>query len=411
MATVAKIEEKIGLLKKEIKQWEHSFANGNDGRLPEFKDVKSNEGMARKYKKYEKYKRALRSTLESEAVKVVEVDQSQLNDNEFDDIKTKLQQEEEEETLVITELGPTPQLGGRILGLFDLKLLEKEPQIPETPTKKQDATFKTPTKKAKLLTFGDMTPSTARVLQEPNGSPSKEVMDTPIYLRRESRQVEPIHFGSSPTLAPTSDPTQLTPTKWAKAQLISPTKIIEPSPVLKSRNKSIFQMGHEIEELKRQRENMHESDIEDEDIRLLIQSENLALSQEKINETRGNDEDTTKDEADQTTAEPEPVYRKKARTQKRSTRRVRIKTMPMDMEDDLATVDIHKKLGKIEQDANPDTDESEEVSSEEDESEYEEAKKTKWAKLDAQKRNAFVSNNFVRLKINKKNRGKFFKRR
>ncbi|KAH3671537.1 hypothetical protein OGAPHI_000240 [Ogataea philodendri] len=362
---VSKLERYVYGLKKEIKRWEHSFQSQN-GKTPTTEVIKSNPAISARYKKYNKYKKIL-TKLQSGVLTVEQWKQQEQPETKKEPNSAAvphsppLSSPDSER-----EIGPTPQLDGRVLGIFDIEI--KESPTKQTPTKQQvpfvrvesPDTFKTPTKPVeRKLLFGE-TPRTQR---------RATVEETPQYLRTESYNSGEMLFGFS------------TPEKRPADQNdISPSKVVEPSPVIRRLgSRSLYELNQEALELQRQ----HTVEIEEED-----------------------PEDATEE-----VQEPEEAVLVRKKTAKRTTRRVKLKTLgPENTEDELGSVDLQFEIKRLREHKDDRVSESE-SSEEEEEEEEEDYIRKKVQPTDKKSTGKHpLSNNFVRMKIHRKNRGRFRRR-
>lgn len=301
-------------LRLEIKTWEYSFAKTNKGRKPSAEDVKQNKEISLKYKQYHRLRKQDQDPEPHD----------EPHDEPQHTTPVKLQ----------PSLGPTPQMDGKVLGIFEVKGSPTE----MTPTKPKGDVFKTPSKR-----------HPKRGLSTPK-SEARPPVETPLYLKH-----------------------QLTPSG-------SPGKYVEASPLMFSpsrrfiKTKSLFQMSQELDAIEKEKREMEM----DEDIRRLIDEEN-GLEDE---ETENNEENVL-----------EKRIFKRAKTQKRSTKRVKLKTSRIEEKDKLENVDIQQRIRQIEG--------IEEMPSESESSE-EEQKKGRVSKRP-------LNDNYVRMKIHHK--GRFGKKR
>lgn len=162
------------VLKKTLKTWETLFFQEN-GRKPTKKDIKANKEIAAQYKEYGRLKKQ-QTSLSTPAKSDVSIEQS---------TPTKPK--------ALLELGPTPQLNGRLVGIFELQTPAKD--VTESPSfgrvkkvefeevnsdteevSKRDLTFKTPTHQRTVLISPSKTGTPGYLIQRAvvsMGSPSK----------------------------------------------------------------------------------------------------------------------------------------------------------------------------------------------------------------------------------------------
>lgn len=117
------------MLRSKLKDWERDFFEKNQ-RKPSSKDIKENKYIHGLYKQYHREKAAaLKADPEPAAELKPEPDPETA---EIPDVERTPQKP------IISEVFPTPQHQGRVMGLFDIQLPAtpvKKPDIPSTPTK------------------------------------------------------------------------------------------------------------------------------------------------------------------------------------------------------------------------------------------------------------------------------------
>lgn len=115
-------------LRRSIKEWEHQFHAIHD-RKPSSKDIKADSTVHGLYVKYHALKKRVepRTPTKPRAKPEASVQQADLNADGDGDT-------EDDEQSSITEIFPTPQFKGRVLGLFDMEI-----QAPLTPQKSSPA--------------------------------------------------------------------------------------------------------------------------------------------------------------------------------------------------------------------------------------------------------------------------------
>uniref|UniRef100_A0A060TBU0 DNA replication regulator SLD2 n=1 Tax=Blastobotrys adeninivorans TaxID=409370 RepID=A0A060TBU0_BLAAD len=183
------LEERCSQLRTEIKEWEYAFRQEHQ-RAPGKEDIRSSD-IRRKYKKYNVYKEELRRR-QMEAQNRTPKKTRKLEVTEGEESKDKPiesgedDEDEESEEEEITEIGPTPRLEGRILGLFESMTPTKSPNgITESPSKKVKLELEaTPSKKTPKKHIDEAKPG-------PELSPSKSPM-TPAYLRFHNISASPV---------------------------------------------------------------------------------------------------------------------------------------------------------------------------------------------------------------------------
>lgn len=140
-------------MKKTLKDWENDFCQRH-GKRPEKADIKKYPAIQQKYKEYRHLKAG---KIAVKTVKTVEINTGLSTPQKSSPIQeivtTDVDHVEDSPTKVLTQIGPTPQLNGRIMGIFDLN---------KTPDKNQA-----------------VTPS-----KDVNCSPSKVMVITPSIRRK-----------------------------------------------------------------------------------------------------------------------------------------------------------------------------------------------------------------------------------
>lgn len=440
--------EKLLKYKVQIKAWEKSFLSEN-GRLPSKTDVKTNKEVYNAYKAYNHLKGRQKEPTK-EPIKDVKREKSKHLKSENPSskapppskapIESQESDEEEPQPLVSGALGPTPQANGKVLSLFDMMSPPQSSpskasasKIPaskhitaglSSPLKQEP--FKTPTKTQKRLQFSDLTPSVGqqsrkslmeqlRLVESPTkntGVAGHQSPDaTPVYLGKISKKFSFNDENVGETLPSKSQPAPSTPSRSSSTIDF----LISPSP-LKSERFLSFGSRKKISDLFNETRELHIDEQQKEEV-----EKELALLQEV--EAADSDEDATKDD--------EPVFTRKRQkiTQKRTTRRWKIK--PTDVStnvDAFKGKDIHEEVRKIndqrygelasyvkhdkvDEGTNPgdqSTDEDEGDETDEDDEAF--LKRTSVHTSAQPQKLKSISNNFQRLKINDP-RTKRFKQR
>lgn len=363
--------------KVRIKEWEKKFASEH-GKPPSKSDVKADPDIRKAYKVYNELKKAAASTssiteietagssADNERMSSRLTKASQSNPVEMDQVKLPslnvyfTDDEEMEKNLVVfnAELGPTPQANGKVLSLFDLlmsppdsspvnkgSMVKKEPSTISGSPLKQPNIFKTPTKLVKRIEMSDITPSRSgsnlmeklRTAASPSvgGASNDDIMETPFYLGNLSSK-----FSFNDTLYPLEEsPSKAGPAKTPE----KPTQLFEnflvsPSPLKSQRHlsygscKKVSQIFQEFQNLAASQdfeEQKRQIEEENKQVEKLLQLNSAAL---------------------QLTEAPSLARkRKKALTQKRTTRRWKIKPRYMDDTEATASegMDVHKELGRL----------------------------------------------------------------
>ncbi|OWB61536.1 hypothetical protein B5S29_g2431 [[Candida] boidinii] len=520
--TIKKLQKYTLKLKKDIKDWEHSFQDEHK-RIPTQVDIKANEDVAYKYKSYQKYKRKLEDALKEGVSETKEnrdlfsgtgekhkhnniiekdkyhrqhhhhhhhhhhhphdqdpneekskiTDNSKAKSSKKDQVKkihkqdsnkvfiesvnsddedlgdTKNGDEANDLSDLPDDLGPTPQLQGRVMGIFDINVSttpDKKKIIMRTPTKlkKEESitpkklkispsnvknpgsSFKTPTtsRVERKLLFTDLVTPTSRTdentvsrniqqsLQNTIITPRRKelpssISETPLYLRQQSEshlqveleamksnQYSPDSSSSDTSISPIKNTVKFMSQPAIKSELMttpiktksyddslimsmSPSRLSEPSPFFKKvRSKSIFELQNDLIKMNNEQENW--MNYEDEEIRKLIELEKKtntdSRNPEKIpTENNDNNNEITEkqilqdEESIKLTVDVEEdinselvkvnvdeaksklleKLRKKSKTQKRTTRRVKMKTQALDENDTLKDMDVHQHIEEL----------------------------------------------------------------
>lgn len=425
------LEKDLLKYKLQIKEWERSFATDN-GRIPSKADVKANQEIYKAYKTYnhlkskqkKKQQQAKREVLKDNVEK--KSGASTLEPLDFvPSVDAEEGLEDEGNALSHAELGPTPQANGKVLSLFDIMSPpESSPSLKENMSSKlinssplkDAAVFKTPTKSVKRIELSDLTPARnnlakkslttmLQLVSTPNRhAPSSDNIETPFYLGKVNNR-----FQFSPGIGDLplkNSPT--TPVRKLNEHPKTPSKLLEeprfltsPSP-FKTERMSSFGNNKKLTDVFNEAINIQI----DEELKAEVESE-LMLEMERELEDEG------------AAAQDEPIARKtrKRITQKRTTRRWKIK--PRGESEVIETFDgknVHEEIKKLEEKEKNDLieyiegprEDQESYSSEE---ETEVAVKPKLLEsINKRKKLTPISNNFKRLKINDP-RTKRFKQR
>lgn len=410
-------EDKLLLYKVRIKDWEKAFLAAN-GKLPSKADVKADLEIRKAYKKYNQLK-ASKDAKGSKPQREAENEQKSENSaktrsSDLIHIDINLTEDEEEQVELVrnAELGPTPQANGKVLSIFDMVLSPPESSplkqrgqflVPGassimSPTKSGPHEFKTPTKSVKRLELSDLTPSRgdrpslmARLELASSAkaitptSASKGLVETPFYLGKVNNKFLFREDGEQKS-GEASLPS--TPTK-------SPSIVnfqVSPSP-LKSQRFLSFGRAKKVSDIFMEYQSMQLGD-EFEAQKLEVEREfqaNEEVESEKVDEEH-------------------PLMaarRKKAKTQKRTTRRWKIKPKSGEAGDDFEGKDVHQEMERIKVRQHDELVGYMEGHTESEESEEEEfVAPTRPASTKINP----VSNNYKRLKINDP-RAKKFKQR
>ncbi|ODQ81074.1 hypothetical protein BABINDRAFT_165792 [Babjeviella inositovora NRRL Y-12698] len=266
-------------LKLEIKTWEHAFSTQN-GRPPQKEDIKRDAAIAQKYKHYRTLKLSSTKPKTSEttntpALPAVTYDATTVSHNVTPirsryispsvfqtqtPIKTSPTSGLYDSPLgpfLFKELGPTPQLDGRVMGLFEIittpgSTPEKPAPAPSVPVEATQREFTTPSKRPRRLSFGSCSTPTRKHL---NFDPSED-MPSPRKLTSSPKRANP-RTPQHQMAAASAE----TPSAYFRASRshIAPTKtpvrapgalsLTSPSPFGPSRNvrKSLSTMFNEIQ--------------------------------------------------------------------------------------------------------------------------------------------------------------------
>lgn len=385
-------QESIVQLKQAIKVWEHEFQRSNK-RIPSRHDIKLDPKICKLYKAY----KILKSKKTGTVPKILEIDtiergtvgidvsvvesQSDVEDTEeFGNLGT------EHGTSQLktkdTELGPTPQANGKVLSILDIRLTppESSPLKSKTgapaDTKSldipQDITFKTPTKsRVNRIDFLQLTPrnntgsrsstlfqkleqaahvksvSTENQIRTPskNKEPLLKALETPQYLAKINNKFnfnidnETLEGDIAEENTSLMSPSKPFPTS-SILNPITPTKLaiplnfqVSPSPLKPHR---LFSYGNnkKLSEIFNDYKNInadHEQNDNDE--------------YDEIND-EGEIESQADDKPDNNPLATGP--RKKKTTQKRTTRRWKMKpNVEESKEDSLKITNIHDEIKRI----------------------------------------------------------------
>lgn len=340
-------EASIAVVKQKIKAWEYEFQTAN-GRLPSKEDMKTNPKIHKLYKLYRHLKKpSVPPPAKTTTTKVVAID-VQISDTE--ELPVREDNDEFIELQMDAELGPTPQANGKVLSIFDLHLTPPESSplrskttqpVKEEINTEQD-TFKTPTKtRIRKLEFSDLTPSRRPlglntpsknniIMKTPQKFASNVVLETPSYIKKPTTtEIKSSPFWSSSPF--TNNP--VTPTKSTEV-----TFQVSPSPLKSHRfmsfgNKKLTDIYYENKSMQEETEQDLESgDVEDNAV-----EDPDAIDEDEVETTNTNQR------------------KKKPITQKRTTRRWKIKPRGKDeTSDEYLNVNIHEKIQKMEQEERDD---------------------------------------------------------
>ncbi|SMN18864.1 similar to Saccharomyces cerevisiae YKL108W SLD2 Single-stranded DNA origin-binding and annealing protein [Maudiozyma saulgeensis] len=118
----------LSSLRKELKDWEHNFINIQH-RSPTKKDINANPSIQYKYKQYSKLKRNQSKKSSSNVTKM------QNHTQRSHEIRSPIVKHDEKSTII--EIGPTPQIFGKSISIFELNLspVKRRLQIPNKTNK------------------------------------------------------------------------------------------------------------------------------------------------------------------------------------------------------------------------------------------------------------------------------------
>lgn len=358
----------LGDLRKEIKAWEHSFQKKH-GRVPLREDIKQNNVISSLYKQYRDLKKGPAKALKLPKKTRIDV---QIEDSDEDGSGTDM--ENATSVAVGIQLGPTPQANGKILSLFDTRMTPPESSPLKSKQTLQvkeeisdDKIFKTPTKKrivdinAQLQAAAHQT-SLSIIKSSPNVLPvPSPVRQTPRYMSRNMFMAT--EYGP------------VTPSKPTQGFEVSPSPL-KPQRLFNYGTKRLADIFNEVQSIK---ENI-----------VVPEDSNDPVSDEEV-------------DGEKPSEGPKP---KKAKTQKRTTRRWKIKPRPeAENETSLEKKDIHEAIQNIDEKRQRN---HERYLNSEDEESYSEPEKIAPQALG--KKIKPLSMNYQRLKINDP-RAKAFKRR
>lgn len=391
------LESDINVIKRQIKDWEHSFVREHS-KQPNKQDVKENSKISKLYKVYKALKnkqKQLQTTI------------TPISKDLIDNIKGLSDEESEKDGAGLglevflrhnTELGPTPQAGGKVLSIFDLAMTPPE----SSPLKDKqsrltvfgDSGFKTPSKKKPLNQVtpikSDKKSFMERINMIQNSSPISTPnryahisVQTPQYLNHNIKKFETSQAVSD--VSPFNIPEQSSPLKQTPISTPTLTKInfqISPSPFKRKGflgSKKLLDVFNE-----------HKNIQIDEDEQDLVSDS--SLDDEPIVEGQS------------------PLKKRRAKTQKRTTRRWKMRPHLEEVEsDDLQKKNIHKVMQEINEDHEK---KIEKIINNQLDSEDEEPKEVPKLSKSTGKKVAPISHNYKRLKIHyKRGNNKWGRRR
>lgn len=386
-------DDNIHRCKVRIKEWENSFKEKN-GRVPSKEDAKASEIWS-VYQMYNK----LKSRTRRRANDPEEIDARLKTDsNPHISIHTEeippqkpsfIAQSPKNSLKAEAEFGPTPQANGRVLLIFDMiggtpersPLKSKKEGLKNLPfSSNTDVGFKTPTRPPRQITFAELTPSRSSASRpsvaeklamalSPTRTPSQAVAETPFYLRH----VElPLQTGLKE-----SDPQ--TPSKTSVV-----TFQVSPSPLKPVR---MLSFGKKISDLANELKKIDEDELA---------AQRLEYGFE---ETDDDEDEHAEPGAENAGAQKR---RRKPITQKRTTRRWKIKPRSEDGNTkNLEGKNVHDEVQRLqEKEQTHRTNYLNGVANEESEEEDNLEEQQQAQKPARARKHNLVSNNFKRLKIN-----------
>lgn len=388
-------QESIAQLKQSIKEWEHAFQRSNN-RIPSRLDIKIDPKIYELYKTYKTLKsrtngvdkvdnkKALESSnagidiniLESQS-DIEDVEEFNMESTESDNRQLKNQD---------TELGPTPQANGKVLSILDIRLTppDSSPLKSKIGSKNTDVynnqieqapedTFKTPTKtRVDKISLLELTPTNNRgsrnrsltqKLEQASyvkntrteiHTPQKDIksllnnMETPQYLAKVNNKfdfdMDDLNDNDNQiaeNLSTSSPAKKISSIQSNILDPITPTKLpaplnfqVSPSPLKPHR---LFSFGN----------NRKLSEIFN-DYKNIREDPELATSIENVeNDNNSQDSDEVIDKSLSSSAP-----KRKRITQKRTTRRWKIKPNAEESKEDiLKNVNIHDEVKRLDNEA------------------------------------------------------------
>ncbi|CUM49320.1 DNA replication regulator SLD2 [Debaryomyces fabryi] len=389
-------QESIAQLKQAIKDWEHEFQRSNN-RIPTRLDIKIDPKIYELYKTYKALKSRTNSadkirnkkTLEPSNVGIdINILESQSDVEDVEEFNIESAESSSSQLKnQDTELGPTPQANGKVLSILDIRLTppDSSPLKNKTGSRSTGAynnqieqapedTFKTPTKtrvdKISLLELtptnnrGSRNKSLTQKLEQASyvkntrtemHTPQKNItsllhnMETPQYLAKVNNkfnfdmddQLDDNDNQASENLATSSPTKKITSIRSNIIDPITPTKLpaplnfqVSPSPLKPHR---LFSFGN----------NRKLSEIFN-DYKNIREDPDLATSIENADDDpKSQDSDEVIDEGSSTSAP-----KRKRITQKRTTRRWKIKPNAQESKEDiLKNVNIHDEVKRLDNEA------------------------------------------------------------
>lgn len=335
-------------LKVELKLWEKEFEKVS-GRLPEKHDVKSNPDIKRKYKEYAMLKK-------------------KQSDKSMSPTKST---PKKNESKLFNDLGPTPQISGKLVSIFEINLSPSkkddvvQPQVTGSPIKLENAV-------RRQLNFNfSITPNSSpiklqseaqRTVQHSKYGPNSPLKVDELEIRLSSANKEP----------------NLTSTIES-----SP---FGPSPLIKRPSKYLHEFAEEHEIIK------DEFNLLSKEFPELGPTRKLMEVLER--ETQSENADGSDEEGDEEYKDQEQCTRRRPKTIKKKTRS-KLRPVLEDKQINFLADNVHEQIAKLK---------SGEVDIESEERNRKRESTNTASKKPRKSKYNLVSNNFKRLKLPTKNR-------
>ncbi|AMD18859.1 HBL043Wp [Eremothecium sinecaudum] len=339
-------------LKIDLKLWERNFAELN-GRSPGKDDIKNNPDIKIKYKTY--------ASLKKNGVNVNYKDNASAREH-FTPRRD-----------IQSELGPTPQIYGTVLSLFEMSM-SPEKQIGQFTSRVNEDTIESPINTLPVLSEKPVKRQLDFSMPTPH-SPEKKIIDEAPVLEPANTDAKGTYGPNSPLKFDNDVALKLskTPAKVAHHKIMGTS----PSPLIKRPAKSLSQLAKEHETILQEMNSIGEQSI----------SRNLGfVLQQELAEKNEEDENN-----------PTVKVSKRRRKNKVGVALETIKEAPKGS--------VHDELAKLKRKAVNQFmgfEDNEDDSFEDNKAQPKEASKVKKRK---NRKYKVVSDNFVRLKLPKKNRG------
>lgn len=308
---------KMDQLKIEIKLWERSFEKEN-GRLPEKEDIKADKEIKRKYKQYAQYKKLIEHQGKQEHLESKQsgIDQTPVK-AVVDDAKA--------------EFGPTPQMNGKLVSIFEMKFSLVKDHSSETleavgsPVRGQESV-------RRQLNFA-ITPGSSPIKGAPkleySGASTTAASNGLRYGPNSPMRVDDIGLKLSDT------PKTLGRMHDVKSSPYSP------SPLIKRPSKTLSELAKEHALIKNEFESNTEEFSEFNAIRTLTEK---LMQEEKLKKI---DEEAEEDDNANTSA-----FIRKAKTIKKKTR-AKMRPAPATLnevkQNKMLNTNVHERLAKLKQ--------------------------------------------------------------